>query len=290
VAEDGVGTAVDSARLGARTAVRRLALSRIVSISGTYAASIALAYSIYRQTRSPGWVTATMVLTLGVVGFFGPAAGAISDRYDRRRVMILAELGAAGCWSVMAVVADEPALLLGLALFASLSEALFIPASGAAIPNLAGEDNLAWANSLIAIGRYAGLTVGPLTGGVLFAAVGPRWVFALNALSFFVSAGLVMGVRGSFADPARPPTLAEHGGLAAGSGSSQANRCSVRCSRHGWSSCLELRRRSWRNPCSPTTSEPAPSDTERSPPAGAGARSSGRGSPGACVGIERCCG
>jgi MFS family permease len=193
-----------------------LALSRIVSLSGTYAASIALAYAIYRQTRSPGWVTATMILTLGVVGFFGPAAGAISDRFDRRRVMILAEVGAAGCWAVMAAVADTPALLLGLALFASLSEALFIPASGAAIPNLAGEDNLAWANGLIAVGRYAGLTMGPLAGGVLFAAVGPRWVFALNALSFVVSAGLVTSVRGTFADPARSPGLPEHSGLGAG--------------------------------------------------------------------------
>jgi predicted MFS family arabinose efflux permease len=53
-------------------------------------------------------------------------------------------------------------------------------------------------------------------GGVLFAAVGPRWVFALNALSFVVSAGLLTSVRGTFADPARSPALHEHGGLAAG--------------------------------------------------------------------------
>lgn len=217
IADQRVGSAVDTRdRPPARTAVRRLALSRIVSLSGTYAASIALAYSIYQQTRSTGWVAATMILTLGAVGFFGPAAGAISDRFDRRRVMILAEVGAAGCWALMALVADTPALLLGLALLASLSEAMFVPASGAAIPNLAGEDNLAWANGLIAVGRCAGLTVGPLTGGVLFAAVGPRWVFGLNAISFVVSAGLVASVRGSFAEPGRPPALPGHGGLGVG--------------------------------------------------------------------------
>ena len=37
-----------------------------------------------------------MILTFGVVGFFGPFAGAISDRFDRRRVTIVGEVGA-GC-------------------------------------------------------------------------------------------------------------------------------------------------------------------------------------------------
>lgn len=200
-----------------RSAVRRLAVARMVSLTGTYAASIALAYAIYRQTGSTAWLSATMILTFGVVGFFGPVAGAISDRFDRRRVMIIGEIGAGSCWLVMAIPADAPGVLLGLAFCASLAEAMFIPASSAAIPNIAGEEELTWANSLIAIGRYAGLTFGPLVGGVLFALIGPRWVFALNAVSFLASAGLVASVRKDFADPERPEEVVkEHGGLAAG--------------------------------------------------------------------------
>jgi MFS family permease len=118
----------------------------------------------------------------------------------------------------MAVVTDMPALLLSLAFLASVSEVPFASAAGAAIPNLAGKDNLSWANSLIAVGRYTGLTVGPLVGGVLVAAIGARWVFAANAVSFLISVALVASVRGNFADPEREEDVEaqEHRGLAAG--------------------------------------------------------------------------
>ncbi len=158
-----------------------------------------------------------MILTFGVVGFFGPVAGAISDRFDRRRVMITGEVGAAAAWALMVGVTETPGLLLGLAFGASLFESLFLPASSAALPNLAGEDELARANSLIAMGRNAGLTIGPLVGGLLFAAVGSRGVFGLNAVSFVVAAALVVGVHGRFAGADRVSSgTADRGGLASG--------------------------------------------------------------------------
>ena len=104
------------------------------------------------------WVSATMLLTWGIIGFLGPLAGAIGDRFDRRRVMIVSELGAAACWTVMAFLVDSPAVLLGVAFTSSVLGSPYFPASGGAIPNIAGEEHLSWANSLIAIGRNAGLT------------------------------------------------------------------------------------------------------------------------------------
>lgn len=204
-------------RSPSRSEVRKLALGRLISLTGTYAASIALSYSIYEQTRSTTWLTATMILTFGIIGFFGPVAGAIGDRFDRRRVMIVSETGAAMCWALMAIAGGEPTILLALAFCASLLEALFIPVSSAAIPNVAGDSDLAWANSLIAIGRYTGLTLGPVVGGAVVAVIGARWVFAVNAISFVVSVLLTVSVRGDFADVERRSGEADqHRGLAAG--------------------------------------------------------------------------
>ena len=200
-----------------RAAVRRLALSRFISFTGAVAASTALSYSLYEETGSAAWVAATMVLTWGVIGLLGPLSGAIGDRFDRRGVMIVGETGAAACWLVMALVPDAPVLLLALAFFASAFVAPFPAASGAAIPNIAGTDNLSWANSLIAMGRYAGLTLGPLAGGLLVASIGARWVFTANAASFLVSVALVWSVRANFADPDRAQEeVDEHKGVAAG--------------------------------------------------------------------------
>ena len=200
-----------------RTAVRRLALGRFISGAGTVASGTALSYSLYRQTGSAAWVAAAMILTWGIIGLLGPISGAIGDRYDRRRVMIIGESVAAACWFGMAFLADLPVLLLALAFLASVFEAPFPAASGAAIPNVAGEENLSWANSLVSMGRYAGLTLGPLLGGVLVASVGAPWVFVGNAITYLVSVALVASVRADFADPERnADQVEEHKGLAAG--------------------------------------------------------------------------
>jgi MFS family permease len=199
-----------------RTAVRRLALGRVMSLTGTFGASTALNFAVWRQTHSSTWVAATMLLTFGIIGFFGPVAGSIADRFDRRRLMMLGETGAAACWLAMAFL-RAPAALLALAFTASLLESPFFPASTAAIPNLAGAENISWANSLIAMGRNAGITMGPLLGGLTVAAFGAPVAFVANAASYLVSVLLVSTVVGRFSDPdRRAEDVQTHAGLLAG--------------------------------------------------------------------------
>lgn len=199
-----------------RSAVRRLALGRLISMTGTFAAGISLTFVLYARTGSATWVSATALLTWGIPGFLAPLAGAIADRFDRRRLMIWSEVAAGLCWVVLALT-DGPATMLALAFVASVLLTPYLPASGAAIPNIAGDDHLSWANSLMATGRYAALTLGPLIGGTLVASTDPGWVFVGNAATFFVSAGLTASVHANFADPARDTGAeTEHRGLATG--------------------------------------------------------------------------
>ena len=199
-----------------RTAVRRLALGRAISVAGTFAAGTALLYTIYRETQSTAWISATMLLTWAVIGFFSPLAGALGDRFDRRRVMIVSESAAAVCWFAMAFVTQSPAVLLAIAFASSVVEVAYFPASSAAIPNVAGEEHLSWANSLLSVGRYAGLTFGPIAGGLLVAVIGPEWVFAANGFSYLASVALTWSVRANFADPERDKASEEHRGVLAG--------------------------------------------------------------------------
>jgi MFS family permease len=199
-----------------RTAVRRLALGRAISVAGTFAAGTALVYTIYRETQSTAWISATMLLTWAVIGFFSPLAGALGDRFDRRRVMIVSESAAALCWFAMAFVTQYPAVLLAIAFASSVVEVAYFPASSAAIPNVAGEEHLSWANSLLSVGRYAGLTFGPIAGGLLVALIGPEWVFAANGVSYLASVALTWSVRADFADPEREKESEEHRGVLAG--------------------------------------------------------------------------
>jgi len=194
-------------------AVRRLALARAISLTGSAAAFAALNFAIYQKTQSPAWIAATMVLTWGTVGVASLFAGVLGDRFDRKRVMVLSDLGGALAFGAMAFVSD-PAWLLAIAFLSALAESPFFAASAAAIPNLVDEKRLGWANGLLMIGRNVGIIVGPLIGGTVIASFGAGVVFGANAISFVVSAALVWSVQAAFSSGERDGT--EDSNLTAG--------------------------------------------------------------------------
>jgi MFS family permease len=201
----------------ARTAVHRLAVARLISVTGGAAAYTALMATVYQRTNhSPGWLSATLLLTFGVGGFVGPVAGHVGDRFDRRKVMIASELVGAVAFGAMASV-HSPLALLGFAFASAVSDQPFFAASRAAIPNLVeDESQLPWANSWVSVGVNAGITAGPVLGGVLVAALGPSWVFGANALTFLVSVCLVWSIRRSFSGVHTEEETREHQGVVAG--------------------------------------------------------------------------
>jgi MFS family permease len=180
-----------------KTAVRRLAGARLISLTGGAAAFMALNFTIYQRTHSPTWVAAALFLTFGTTGFASAFTGALGDRFDRQRVMIASDVTAAAFFFAMSV-AHAPWLLLTFAFLSAAAEAPFLSASSAAIPNLVEESQLGWANGMVALGRNAGIVVGPILGGVLVSSLGPGSVFAMNAVTFLASAALVASVRARF--------------------------------------------------------------------------------------------
>jgi MFS family permease len=110
---------------------------------------------------------------------------------------------------------EDPGLLLAIGFLTAVVETPFWSASQAAIPNLVGKDDLAWANGLLQVGANAGIMLGPAVGGVLLAALGAGMVFGLNALSFVLSALIVATVRGRFSED-RSEHEEQHRGLRAG--------------------------------------------------------------------------
>jgi len=200
----------------ARAKIRRLATGRLISVTGGAAAYTALNYTVWSRTHSPGMQALSLLLTFGVAGIVGPFGGALGDRFDRRKVMIWCEAVSAAFFAAMAL-AHAPIVLIVLAFGSALAEVPFITTSRAAIPNLVEhEDDVSWANSLVTMGIHAGIAVGPLIGGVLVATAGASWVFGLNALTFLVSIGLTITVRGSYQESRDTDEHDEHRGLLAG--------------------------------------------------------------------------
>ena len=143
-------------------------------------------------------------------------AGHLGDIFDRRRVMLISDLASAAFFLGMALVSG-PTALIAFAFGSAVADLPFLAASRAAIPNLVDDEaDLASANSWVSIGVNAGITLGPVLGGVLVATVGGRWVFAANALTYLVSFALVWSVHRPFSSARDEEEEAAHRGVVAG--------------------------------------------------------------------------
>jgi len=191
-----------------RAAVRRLAISRFISMAGTDATAVAIGFALYAQTHSASWLSLSLMVTVGTSALLSPFAGRAGDLVDRRRLMIGAEIAAATVFVALALV-HTPVALLGLGLLASAIGTVFGPASGAAIAHVAGDRHLTWANGLIATGANVGKTAGRLGAGALIAAFGVSSVFVLDATTFLVSAWVIASIRRGLSAPLTGPAPGE---------------------------------------------------------------------------------
>jgi len=193
---------------------RRLALGRLVSLSGGSAAYIALVAAIYGETGSALWVSAAIFSSVVASAASAPFAGWIGDRFDRRNVLIAADVVAAAVSLAMAATAEHAAALVVLLGASSVAQAPFAPASAAALPNIVAESDVPRANALVAATSSAGYLLGPLLGGaVLGLGASPAALFAVDAGTFVVSAALVATIRRPFG---RGSTTGAHPGALAG--------------------------------------------------------------------------
>ncbi len=201
----------------ARSAIARLAVARAISITGGAAAFTALMFAVYERTgRSTIWLSAALLVTFGMHGVLGWFAGALGDRFDRKKVLIVSDLAGVVVYLAMAPVVDAGGLLV-FGFLAAVAEAPFLSASGAAVPALVDRpEDVDKANSWVSVGTSAGIFIGPAIGGFLVDAVGPGTVFTANAITFAVSALLVWSVRRPFSQPQTGEGQGEHRGVFAG--------------------------------------------------------------------------
>src|SRR3954447_11117976 len=192
---------------------RRLALARLISLSGGSAAYIALVAAIYSQTGSALWISAAIFSSVFASVISAPFAGWIGDHFDRRRVLIGTDLAAAVVTIVMAATADYAIALVVLLGISSVVQSPFEPASAAALPSVVPEEDVARANSLVAATSSAAYLAGPLLGGVVLSlGASPGVLFLINGVTFLFSAGVVASIRRPFG---RGSTV-EHPGVLAG--------------------------------------------------------------------------
>lgn len=177
--------------------LRRYLAGQLPSVSCSWAQVVALSWVVVQiEPSALGWIVALQFLPSLLLG---PWLGAVVDRHDRRRLLVLAEagLGLVAFGYAATAAADAltlPAICL-LALTWGLFNALDTPARRALIPMLVGPDLAAAASALTGTVLVLGMTIGTALGAALVATAGATASFAVNSVSFFADVILLATLR-----------------------------------------------------------------------------------------------
>jgi len=170
---------------------------QLISLIGTWMQSVAQAWLVYRLTGS--------AVLLGTVGFCSqfpvflaaPLGGAMADRHNRYRTVILTQAISMVLAAILAVLTLTHRIeiwhIFVLAAALGVVNGFDIPARQSFVVEMVGRENMTSAIGLNSSMFNGARVVGPAVAGLLVASVGEGWCFAVNAVSYIaVLAGLMM--------------------------------------------------------------------------------------------------
>ena len=172
----------------------RYSLATFLSLIGTWASAVALALRMYDDTHSAIWVGAITVADLGPMAILGLFFASRIRRLRPYTTMILADLTRGFVFLAMIFV-RVPIGVVGLAVIAGIAGGLFRPMVLGRLADIVDEADRDQATGFQGAAETGGFLGGYAVAGSLLPIVGSSPMFALNALSFFASAGLLAGIK-----------------------------------------------------------------------------------------------
>lgn len=190
---------------------RLLFASQLIARLGDSFGFLALVWIVKELTGSAllmGSVLATMSLVMVV---FGPLAGVLADRWEKRRLMLATALGRGGVFAALALlhraglVATDHLILL--ATVDAVLVTLANPAQQGAVTYAVGKEALVQANALLGATQQGSQMVGPLLAGLAVAGWGLEAALWIDVASYVAAAALIAATRIRSHTSNRPFTL-----------------------------------------------------------------------------------
>ena len=191
---------------------RLFAAGQLISMTGTWVQLVAQSWLIYRLTGR-----ATL---LGLVGFAGhfpvfllaPIGGALADRFERRRIIVVTQAVSMVLAFVLAALTLGGIVrewhIVALAAGLGIVHAFDIPARQSFLVEMVGREDLINAIGLNSSLFNGARMTGPAVAGVLVAAIGEGWCFLINGISFAAVIVALLAIRvPPFQKPAKTSTL-----------------------------------------------------------------------------------
>jgi MFS family permease len=177
-------------------------IGQIISSFGSSITRFALPLLLFKLTGSALDLAVSAALTILPYLCFGLIVGTWIDRVDRRRLMIVTDIGRGlmiAVLPVLYILGTLTVVWIYAIIFINATFAIaFDTASFAALPNLVQHDDLVVVNGRLSASYSAAEIVGPLLAGVLFAVVPLPLLLTGDAVSFLISAGSLALIRVGF--------------------------------------------------------------------------------------------
>ncbi|MEV7239552.1 MFS transporter [Streptomyces sp. NPDC051020] len=171
---------------------RLFLLARLISMSGSAMAPVALAFTVLGFDSHPASLAIVLAsntvpqLALLLVG------GVVADRFSRRHLIVFGNLAPAltqACVALLVACGNATTSRIAvLAAVAGGASALMQPAMNSLLPQLVDPTQLQEANALLRLPTNLIRIVAPAIGGALVALVGPQWTLGWDAASFAIAA------------------------------------------------------------------------------------------------------
>lgn len=192
---------------------------QVVSMIGTSMTRFALLVWAWESTGRATSLSLLLFFQIGATVLFSPLAGALVDRWDRKRVMMLSDLGAGAATAALLALLLAGRLELGAlyaaALVAGAFEAFQFPAYSAAVTLLMPERHYARASGLVSLAQSGSMVLGPPLAGALLPFVGYTNILLIDLGTIGVALLTLAWIRVPPAPPVEAGDEDEAPGLAA---------------------------------------------------------------------------
>jgi len=176
---------------------RRLFAAELVVFGADWFVMVPLLVLLPELTGSGVWGALVLAADTGIVALLLPYTGTIADRFDRRKIMMAANLASIAAVLLLFLVRSAATAPLALVAVGALAvaKAFYSPAASAALPNVVDPEDLAPANAVSGSSWGTMTIVGASLGGVVSSAFGPYVSFAVTAVCLLLAAGVTALIR-----------------------------------------------------------------------------------------------
>lgn len=195
---------------------RLFAMGQLVSNTGSWVQRIAQDWVVLTITGSATAVGITTMLQFLPTLLFGLHGGLLADRYSKRHILIVTQIGLAAMATTLAVLTLSNRIdvwhvylvAFGLGVIVALDN----PARQAFVNEMVGPRHLLNAISLNASIFQLGALIGPAVSGVLIGLVGPGYAFTINAVSYLAPISMLVLIRRAELHLSSAPASGQHAG------------------------------------------------------------------------------